>query len=138
MNLAAVDISLHEAGITVVEKNHLQSCLLNTGVQRCQSASQDIVRAVKTGLGLTGPPAIAFRQWFSISAWAITRGIQTHLWMLENEKSNLPSLDAKALRVLSGALRELVDLEQVRPGLLEHVDAKLAEMDEFKKRPRLQ
>ena len=133
--LAAVEIKLHETAITKVENEHLPVSISNEAVTKCQLGARVIEETVRTGQRLAGEELQIFQQSSHIFAWAMTKAIQTNLWMLHHRKDNVATL-VDALRSLSLSTRELVDPRHLRPGLLEQVDAKISEAERLqKKRP---
>lgn len=134
MNLAAVEISLSELVISKVENEQLRCTPSAEAISRCISASSCVVEAIRAGMRRPGKELI-FKQSGALFTWAMTAAIQTYLWMLLNGKSNV-STHIESLRFLSEAMRELVGPMFIRPGLLEQVDAKIAEAEPPAKRSR--
>lgn len=136
MNLAGLEIKLHELAITKAEKDKLPTALITEAILRCQSAAMEIVEGIRIGQRLTGGELEIFRQANLFYAKSMTKAIQAYMWMLNHLKSNAPT-HINALRLLVSAMKELIDAKHLRPGLLEQVDAKVAEAERPKKRPFL-
>lgn len=136
MNLAGLEIKLHELAITKAEKDKLPTALITEAILRCQSAAMDIVEGIRIGQRLTGGELDTFRQANLFYAKTMTKAIQAYMWMLNHLKNNAPT-HINALRLLVASMKELIDAKHLRPGLLEQVDAKVAEAERPKKRPFL-
>ncbi|KAI1780609.1 fungal-specific transcription factor domain-containing protein [Hypoxylon cercidicola] len=136
MNLAGLEIKLHELAITKAEKDKLPTALITEAVLRCQSAAMEIVEGIRIGQRLTGVELEIFRHANLFYAKSMTKAIQAFMWMLNHLKNNAPT-HINALRLLVGSMKELIDAKHLRPGLLEQVDAKVAEAERSKKRPFL-
>ncbi|XXG97586.1 hypothetical protein Hte_003892 [Hypoxylon texense] len=136
MNLAGLEIKLHELAITKAEKDKLPTALITEAILRCQSAAMDIVESIRIGQRLTGGEMETFRQANLFYAKTMTKAIQAYMWMLNHLKNNAPT-HINALRLLVSSMKELIDAKHLRPGLLEQVDAKVAEAERPKKRPFL-
>ncbi|KAI1381395.1 fungal-specific transcription factor domain-containing protein [Hypoxylon crocopeplum] len=134
MNLGGLEIKLHEIAITKIDKEKLPTALTTEAIVRCQSAAMDIVDAVRSGQRLKGRDMEIFRHSNLFYAKTMTKAIQAYMWMLNHLKNNAPA-HINALRMLSNSMRELIDPKHLRPGLLEQVDAKVAEAERPKKRP---
>ena len=137
MILAAVEIKLHETAIAKVENEHLPMSLSNEAVTKCQAGARVIEETVRMGQRLTGEELQIFQQSSHIFAWAMIKAIQTNLWMLHHRKENVATL-VDALRSLSLSTKELVDPRNLRPGLLEQVEAKISEAERLQKKRPLQ
>ena len=137
MTLAAVEIKLHETAITKVENEQLPASILNDAIAKCQLGARIIEDAVRTGQHLTGKELQNFQQSSALYMWPMTKAIQTNLWMLHHRKDNAATL-VNALRSLSQSTKELIDPGHLREGLLEQVDAKIAEAERLQKKRPLQ
>lgn len=138
MNLAAVEIYLHKIAIVKVEKEQISSALSAEAETRCLAASTDILEALRACRRLPSRELNVLQQSSMLFTWALTQATQTHLWMLVHDKSSSHSAHINSLRVLLSAMRELIGPEHCQQGLLEQVEAKIAEAGRPRKRSRAQ
>lgn len=136
MNLAGLEIKLHETAITKAEKDKLPAALTTEAIVRCQSAAMDIVDSIRVGQRLTSRNLEIFRHSNLFYAKTMAKAIQAYMWMLNNLKNNTPT-HINALRLLTSSTKELIDAKHLRSALLDQVDAKVAEAERPKKRPFL-
>ncbi|KAH6603965.1 hypothetical protein Trco_007411 [Trichoderma cornu-damae] len=126
MNLNTLKINLHETALIKVEKDQLPVNLAADAISKCSSAVTDIVKAVQLGMRLTGNKLETFRQLDRFFVWPITTSIQVCFRMLYNgEDDATPYINS--LRILSNAMKELIDPEHIAPGLLEKAEARVAD-----------
>ncbi|KAL5084591.1 hypothetical protein Trisim1_011593 [Trichoderma cf. simile WF8] len=126
MNLNALKINLHETVLIKVEKDQLPVNLATDAVAQCVCAVTDIVQAVQLGMRLTGNKLETFRHLDRFLVWPITTSIQVCFRMLYNgEDDATPYINS--LRILSNAMKDLIDPEHIAPGLLEKAEARVAE-----------
>ncbi|KAL7929930.1 fungal-specific transcription factor domain-containing protein [Trichoderma chlorosporum] len=126
MNLNALNINLHETVLLKIEKDQLPVNVAADAVAKCVSSVTDIVKAIQLGMRLTGNKLETFRQLDRFLVWPITTSIQVCFRMLYNgEDDTTPCINS--LRVLSNAMKDLIDPEHITPGLLEKAEARLAE-----------
>ncbi|KAI2617409.1 fungal-specific transcription factor domain-containing protein [Hypoxylon sp. NC1633] len=136
LNLGGLEIKLHEVAISKIDKEKLPTALTTEAIIRCQTAAMDIVDAVRLGQRLKGKELEVFRHANLFYAKTMSKAIQAYMWMLNHLKNNAPT-HINALRMLSNSMKELIDPKHLRPGLLEQVDAKVAEAERPKKRQYL-
>ncbi|KAL9122892.1 MAG: hypothetical protein Q9187_000563 [Circinaria calcarea] len=128
MNLAAVEVCLHEPAITKVEQEQLPTALSAEVIVRCQYATTDIVEAIQLGQHLMGKQLEAFRQSSLFFIWPITMAIQACFRMLSYRENDI-SPHVNSLRILSNSMRELIDAEHIPTALLKKVDCRIAEVE---------
>lgn len=126
MNLDSIKINLHETALFRVEKDQLPENLATDANSKCAFAVTDIVRTVQVGLQLTGSRAVTFRQLSRFFVWPITTAIQVCFRMLYTGTGDFASY-ISFLRILSHAMKEIIDPDQIPPGLLENAEAKIAD-----------
>ncbi|KAL6861998.1 fungal-specific transcription factor domain-containing protein [Trichoderma novae-zelandiae] len=135
MNLNTIKISLHETALIKVEKDKLPVSLAADAISQCVTAVDDIVKAIQLGMRLTGNKLETFRQLDRFLVWPITTSIQVCFRMLYNgEDDATPYINS--LRVLSNAMKELIDPEHIAPGLLEKAEARVAEAAQTTRKKR--
>ncbi|RFU73860.1 transcriptional regulatory [Trichoderma arundinaceum] len=98
MNLNTLKINLHETALIKVEKDQLPVNLATDAISKCASAVTDIVKAVQL---------VCFRMLYN------------------GEDDATPYINS--LRILSNAMKELIDPEHIAPGLLEKAEARVAD-----------
>ncbi|KAK3361325.1 hypothetical protein B0T24DRAFT_642968 [Lasiosphaeria ovina] len=146
MNLAAVEISLHEAALSRVTRacRTLPGALADDAASRCAAAAGAVVDAVQRGrfsLGLApgngggngngnGIAADMFRQHDRFLVWPLAAAARVYVRIMSAQKGegvvdgDAGVVEARSqLRVLAEATRDLVRPEHVPPGLLGEVDA---------------
>ncbi|CAJ2505536.1 Uu.00g129300.m01.CDS01 [Anthostomella pinea] len=133
MNMAAVEINLHETAIAKVNNEHLPSSLATEAMTKCESGARDIEDAVRAGQRLRGRDLATFQHASPLFTWPMTKAMQAYLWVLHHRKDNINTC-INGLRTLAASARELIDSDQLVPELLEQIDARLAEADRSKKR----
>ncbi|PON25361.1 fungal specific transcription factor domain-containing protein [Trichoderma gamsii] len=126
MNLDSIKINLHETALFRVEKDQLPENLATDANSKCAFAVTDIVRTVQVGLQLTGSRAVTFRQLSRFFVWPITTAIQVCFRMLYTGTGDFASY-ISFLRILSHAMKEIIDPDQIPPGLFENAEAKIAD-----------
>lgn len=131
MNLAAVEICLHEAAIAKVERDQLPDLLSSEAVSGCLNASGEILSSLQIGHLLSGQPSDSFRQSWPFMVWPITMAIQVYMRMIAQEEADIHK-HIESLRILSKSMRELVDPEHIPRKLLDKADYRVAEFDQSK------
>jgi hypothetical protein len=129
MNLAAVEITLHETALIKVQTDKLPGVLATEAITKCIAAATDIAMAVQLGQRLTGKKLEVFKNHDRFLVWPMTMAIQTCSRVLDL-RGNVdvgPCIDN--LRVLAAAMNELVSPKHIRPGLLEKIDAWVAAVE---------
>lgn len=126
MNLDSIKMNLHETALFRVEKDQLPENLATDANSKCAFAVTDIVRTVQVGLQLTGSRAVTFRQLSRFFVWPITTAIQVCFRMLYTGTGDFASY-ISFLRILSHAMKEIIDPDQIPPGLFENAEAKIAD-----------
>lgn len=126
MNLNTLKVNLHETALFRVERDQLPENLAIDANCKCAFAVTDIVRALQVGMQLTGSRAVTFRQLDRFFVWPITTAIQVCFRMLYNGKGEYAPYIG-FLRILSHAMKEIIDPDQIPPGLLENAEAKIAD-----------
>lgn len=126
MNLDSIKINLHETALFRVEKDQLPENLATDANSKCAFAVADIIKTVQVGLQLTGSRAATFRQLSRFFVWPITTAIQVCFRMLYSGAGDFTSY-ISFLRILSHAMKEIIDPEQIPPGLFENAEAKIAD-----------
>lgn len=137
MSLAAVEISLHEAAFVRARRDELPSGIAAEAVSRFTLAANDIVEAV--GLGQTLPAGTlrreTFRQVDRFLLWPLAAALHVFSRVLCLDELELDvATYLGPLRVLSGAMRSLVDPEHVDPRMLREADARVAEAERSTRR----
>ncbi|ORY69607.1 fungal-specific transcription factor domain-containing protein [Pseudomassariella vexata] len=130
MNLAAVEIYLHETAISKVEREKLPPALSADAVTRLESAAKKITETVRKARGLTAKELGIFQQSSPFLTWAITKAIEAYLWLMHQPRNDSMARCVEPLQILSSSMRLMLLPEHIRPGLLEQVDAKLAETEQ--------
>ncbi|KAL2016074.1 hypothetical protein VTK56DRAFT_4281 [Thermocarpiscus australiensis] len=125
MNLAAVEISLHQTALAKVETSKLPAALAADATSKCASAATDIAKAVQMGKSLTGKKLESFRQQDRFLVWPMTTAALVLGRLLERKDEVGAGAHGIgfALRVLGRAMRDLLRPEHVRPGLMDKIDA---------------
>ncbi|KAL7918089.1 fungal-specific transcription factor domain-containing protein [Trichoderma austrokoningii] len=126
MNLNAIKINLHQTALFRVEKDQLPGNLAMDANSKCAFAVADTVKTVQAGMQLTGNRAVSFRQLSRFFVWPITTAIQVCFRMLYNGIGNSASY-ISFLRILSHAMKEIIDPEEIPLGLLESAQVKIAD-----------
>ncbi|KAL9473531.1 hypothetical protein ACSS6W_007911 [Trichoderma asperelloides] len=126
MNLNTLKINLHETALFRVEKDQLPENLAVDANSKCAFAVTDIVKAVQLGMQLAGSRAVTFRQLDRFFVWPITTAIQVCFRMIYNGTDDFASY-VRFLRILSHAMKEIIDPGQIPPGLLENAEARIAD-----------
>jgi hypothetical protein len=128
MNLNTVEISLHETALLKAEAENLPAMLTFEAITKCTTAVIDTAEAVQMGQRMTGTKRDEFWQLDCFLVWPISTAIQSCLSM-PNRSPNNAHADINVLRVLSHAMKTLIEPEQIASGLLEKVDAQLADAE---------
>src|SRR3569833_184460 len=127
MNLAAVEVSMHKMAINKAERGHLnRGSLAAEAEKRCLEASASIAAALRACRGLGTRDLTVSHQASPLFTWASATAAQAHLWMLGRGCGSRTTHLAN-LRVLASVIREYIGAEHVPPGLLDQVDAVLAD-----------
>lgn len=126
MNLNTVKVNLHETVLFRVDKDQLPEFLATDANSKCVFAVTDIVKAVQAGMQLTGNKSVTFQHLGRFFVWPITTAIQVCFRMLYDGTGEFASYIGY-LRILSHAMKELIDPEQIPPGLLESAEARIAD-----------
>ncbi|KAI2838666.1 transcriptional regulator family: Fungal Specific TF [Aspergillus niger] len=129
MNLAAVEITLHETALVKVQKDKLPAVLATEAISKCITAATDIAITVQLGQRLTGKKLEIFKHHDRFLVWPMTMAIQTCSRMLDMRGNVDVDPCIENLRVLAAAMKELVSPKHVRPGLLEKIDAWMAAVE---------
>lgn len=129
MNLAAVEITLHETALVKVQKDKLPAVLATEAISKCITAATDIAITVQLGQRLTGKKLEIFKHHDRFLVWPMTMAIQTCSQMLDMRGNVDVDPCIENLRVLAAAMKELVSPKHVRPGLLEKIDAWMAAVE---------
>jgi hypothetical protein len=120
MNLAAVEISLHEAALAKVREENLPAELAVEALAKIKAAAANIAHTVQRGRQLTGRKAEAFRVHDRFLAWPLSTAIQTCSCLLEQkQQQHVEVWIHRDLRVLVVAVHDLIAPEHIRPGLLD-------------------
>ncbi|KAK1240134.1 hypothetical protein MKX08_007576 [Trichoderma sp. CBMAI-0020] len=125
-NLDTIRLNLHETALFRVQKDQLPESLAMDANSKCAFAVTDIVETVQAGMQLTGSRAATFRQLSRFFVWPITAAIQVCFRMLYSGTGDFASY-INFLRILSHAMKEIIDPEQIPPGLFENAEAKIAD-----------
>jgi hypothetical protein len=134
-NLASVAISLHRMAMDKAERDNLHGALAGEAMDRCLSASSDILETVKDCRRLEGKELHVFQQGIAFFTGALNTVIQAHLYMLTQGKSSA-SIHINALRSLSSAITDLINPGHLRPGLMEQIGTEIAKPERSVKRSR--
>jgi hypothetical protein len=126
MNLNTIKINLHETARFRVEKDQLPENLAIDANSKCAFAVTDIVKTVQVGMQLTGSRAATFGQLSRFFVWPLTTAIQVCFRMLYNGIGDFASY-ISFLHILSQAMKEIIDPEEIPSGLLENAEAKIAD-----------
>lgn len=126
VNLDSIQINLHETALFRVQKDQLPENLATDANSKCTFAVADIVKTVQVGMQLTGSRAATFRHLSRFFVWPITTAIQVCFRMLYSGTADFASY-ISFLRILSHATKEIIDPEQIPPGLFENAQAKIAD-----------
>ncbi|KAK4141953.1 fungal-specific transcription factor domain-containing protein, partial [Dichotomopilus funicola] len=124
MNLAAVEISLHQTALTKVEESNLPPALAIDASTKCASAATDVARAAQIGKSLWAKNREIFRKQDRFIVWPMTVAILV-LGRLIEKKDDVGGGTQSlrfSLRVLGRAMRDLIRHEHVQPGLMDKVD----------------
>ncbi|KAK4243379.1 fungal-specific transcription factor domain-containing protein [Corynascus novoguineensis] len=124
INLAAVEISLHQTAVAKVEESKLPTALAIDAITKCASAATDIARAAQIGKSLWAKNRETFRQQDRFVVWPMTLAIHV-LGRLVEKKDDVGGGTeglSFSLRVLGRAMRDLIRPEHVQPGLMDKVD----------------
>jgi hypothetical protein len=133
INLAAVELSLHQTAVAKLGKEGMSAALTAETNARCQRSANDIVNAVRDAQQLVGRAHDSFLQTGVLFACGITKAIQAYLWILDTDRSDTQS-HIKTVRLLCNVLTELVDPACIQSGLLDHVEAKIRDTERPAKR----
>ncbi|EHK47206.1 uncharacterized protein TrAtP1_010137 [Trichoderma atroviride] len=126
MNLNAIRLNLHETALFRVQKDQLPENLAMDANFKCAFAVTDIVKTVQVGMQLTGSRAATFRQLSRFFVWPITTAIQVCFRMLYSGTGDFASY-ISFLRILSHAMKEIINPDQIPPGLFETAEAEIAD-----------
>ncbi|GIC85926.1 fungal specific transcription factor domain-containing protein [Aspergillus udagawae] len=126
MNLAAVEITLHETALVKVQKDKLPAVLATEAITRCVTAATDIAMTVQLSQRLTGKKLEIFKHHDRFLVWPMSMAIQTCSRMLDMRGNVDVDSCIDNLRVLAAAMKELVCPKHIHPGLLEKIDAWVA------------
>lgn len=133
MNLNSIKMNLHETALFRVQKDQLPENLATDANCKCAFAVTDIVKTVQVGMQLTGSRAATFRQLSRFFVWPITTAIQVCFRMLYSGTGDFTSY-ISFLRILSHAMKEIIDPDQIPPELFENAEAKIADATRGKRR----
>lgn len=133
MNLNSIKMNLHETALFRVQKDQLPENLATDANSKCAFAVTDIVKTVQVGMQLTGSRAATFRQLSRFFVWPITTAIQVCFRMLYSGIADFASY-ISFLRILSHAMKEIIDPDQIPPELFENAEAKIADATRGKRR----
>lgn len=135
MSLAAVEISLHETAFVRARRDDLPTGIAAEAMSRFTLAANDVVEAVQLGHALPAGSRAreTFRQVDRFLLWPMTTALHVFSRVLRLDELDVaPYLGS--LRVLSGAMRSLVDPVHVDPRVLRDADAKVAEAERSTRR----
>ncbi|KEY75130.1 hypothetical protein S7711_01582 [Stachybotrys chartarum IBT 7711] len=129
MTLAAVEVMLHETALAKIEAGKLPAALEMDAISKCAAAATDIAKAVQMGKSLVGKRLEIFRQQDRFLVWPMTTAILVLGSLLErqDELDDGTAGYRFALRVLCRAMRDLTRPDHLPAGLMDKVDAWLAE-----------
>ncbi|KAK8029896.1 hypothetical protein PG993_011187 [Apiospora rasikravindrae] len=128
INLDTVEILLHKAAFSRVERDQLLKDLGVSAGSKCVTGAKDVVEALQLGQALVGNKLEMFRQLGQFLIWPIATSLQVFFSMLSHGEADVtPCINS--IRILTGALRDLSDPNHAVPGLLERADGIVAEAE---------
>ncbi|PHH58427.1 hypothetical protein CDD82_3039 [Ophiocordyceps australis] len=130
MNIAAIEVSLHEAALAKVEREKLPSGLAAEAVSKCMAAASEIVSAVQLGRRLGDCRAEIFQQLDQFLIWPMTTAMQVCFRGLVHREGDHDERFVAMLEILAKAMKDFIDPEHIAPGLLDKAEASVAEAQE--------
>ncbi|PHH59138.1 hypothetical protein CDD81_3696 [Ophiocordyceps australis] len=129
MNIAAIEVSLHEAALAKVEREKLPPGLAAEAVSKCMAAASEVVSAVQLGRRLGDRRAEIFQQLDQFLVWPMTTAIQVCFRGLLHREGDHVERFVAMLDVLVKAMRDFIDPDHIAPGLLDKAEASVAEAE---------